>query len=60
MDISIRGVIIFVVLAVGAYMIDTKVSMGPGLKTVFHVVCVIAAVLVLLGLFGVGPGVRIH
>lgn len=60
MDISIKSILLFVVLAVAAYMVDTKVPMGPGLKTVWRVVCIIVAILVLLHLFGVGPGVRVH
>jgi predicted acyltransferase len=60
MNISIRNVILFCVFAAVAFIIDKYVAMPAPLKTVFRIVIVIVAILVLLAMFGVGPGVHVH
>jgi hypothetical protein len=60
MNISIRSIILFCVFAAAAYIVDKYVAMPGPLKTVFRIVVVIVAILVLLALFGVGPGVHVH
>jgi hypothetical protein len=55
------AVIVFVVLAVGAYLLGVYIIPPKRpLQLVYWTFVSIAALLVLLHAFGIGPGVRVH
>ena len=60
MDISIRGVVLFLVGGLAAYIIGMFVPMPKPLRVFFWGMVAIAAALVLLHAFGIGPGVHVH
>lgn len=51
--------ITLIVLGIVWYLVD-RIPMEPTIRTIVHIIFVLIAIFILLGAFGVGPGIGLH